>query len=87
MLVALFMVESTETDQSICPAASPLPEALHCSIPRPVGSETTLPLPESLPRTELCRQADPARRGVAIPIDDALNNLPVVPERAAPRPV
>ena len=51
-------------------------------VPNPVRRETTVAFPHRLPGTELLRQVPP-RNSAAVPVSDALDDLAVVPERAA----
>jgi|SRR4051812_6745218 hypothetical protein len=50
-------------------------------VPGPVCAEPFVSLPHRLPRAELNRQITPRDRG-AIPVDDSLDHLSVITERA-----
>jgi len=51
-------------------------------VPDPVRRETAVALPNRLPWTELVRQVPPCDSG-PVPVSNALDDLSVVPERAA----
>src|SRR4051812_16674804 len=51
-------------------------------VPGSVGAKSPVTLPHRLPWTELHRQITPGDPG-AIPVDDPLDHLPVITERAA----
>jgi hypothetical protein len=52
-------------------------------VPGPVSAEPLVTLPHRLPRTELSRQVTPGDPG-AEPVDDPLQDLPVIPEGPMP---
>lgn len=52
------------------------------SVPEPVGCEAAVAFPNRLPRAELLRQVPPGN-STPVPVSDALDDLSVVPERAA----
>lgn len=52
-------------------------------IPRAIGGEAVMALPHRLPRTEPFRQITPRHPG-PIPVDDALDHLPMIPKRPTP---
>lgn len=51
-------------------------------VPNPVRRETAVAFPHRLPWTELLRQVSPCN-SAPVPVSDALDDLSVVPERAA----
>jgi hypothetical protein len=51
-------------------------------VPDPVRRETAVAFPHRLPWTELFRQVPPCN-SAPVPVSDALDNLSMVPERAA----